>query len=92
MSATNLPQTPQNIITQNQTPTTATQGHVLEPFIDKPEVARRLNKEIRTIDNWMQRGLIPYYKISRSVSFKRSEVEASLRARCRVNGSGLNDK
>ncbi len=65
-------------------------GPVPEPYIDKPEVARRLNKEVRTIDNWMKSGLIPYYKIARSVSFKWSEVEASLRARCRVNGGGLN--
>lgn len=66
-------------------------GPAPEPFIDKPEVARRLSKEVRTIDNWMKRGLIPYYKISRSVSFKWSEVEACLRARCRVNGGGLNN-
>jgi len=25
-----------------------------EPFINKPEVARRLGKRVRTIDNWMQ--------------------------------------
>lgn len=73
------------------TPTPTNPLPVPEPFIDKPEVARRLNKEVRTIDNWMKSGLIPYYKIARSVSFKWSEVEASLRARCRVNGGGLNN-
>ena len=61
-------------------------GPVPEPFINKPEVARRLNKEVRTIDNWMKAGIIPYYKISRSVSFKWSEVEACLRDTCLVGG------
>ena len=56
-----------------------------EPFITKPEVARRLNKRVRTIDNWMQQGLLPYYKIGRSVSFKWSEVEQHLKQLCHVS-------
>jgi excisionase family DNA binding protein len=59
----------------------------VEPFITKPEVARRLGKQVRTVDNWMQRGLLPYYKIGRSVSFKWSEVERHLKAVCHVNGA-----
>ncbi len=55
-----------------------------EDFIDKPEVARRLKKTIRSVDNWMKRGLLPYYKIGRSVLFKWSDVEAHLAATCRV--------
>ncbi len=55
-----------------------------EPFINKPEVARRLGKRVRTVDNWMQQGLLPYYKIGRSVAFKWSEVEVQLKQVCRV--------
>ena len=55
-----------------------------ESYIGKPEVARRLNKTLRTVDNWMQRGLLPYYKIGRSVSFKWSDVETHLAKTCRV--------
>jgi excisionase family DNA binding protein len=55
-----------------------------EEFITKVEVARRLKKQIRTIDNWMKAGLLPYYKIGRSVNFKWSEVEAHLGENCRV--------
>ena len=55
-----------------------------EGFIDKSEIARRLNKTIRTVDNWMKRGLLPYYKIGRSVVFKWSDVETHLKANCRV--------
>ena len=63
----------------------------VEALIGKPEVARRLNRDVRTIGHWMKTGLIPYYKISRSVGFKWSEVETVLRTRFRVNGSGLNN-
>ena len=55
-----------------------------EPFIEKPEVGKRLGMRPRTIDDWMKRGLLPYYKVGRSVRFKWSEVEAHLAANCRV--------
>jgi excisionase family DNA binding protein len=55
-----------------------------EGFIGKAEVAQRLNKTLRTVDNWMQRGLLPYFKIGRSVVFKWSDVEAHLAQTCRV--------
>lgn len=47
----------------------AARAVAFEPFINKPEVARRLGKRVRTIDNWMQQGLLPYYKIGRSAVF-----------------------
>ena len=55
-----------------------------EPYITKNETARRLGKTLRTVDNWMRRGLLPYYKIGRTVVFKWSDVEASLAQSCRV--------
>jgi excisionase family DNA binding protein len=55
-----------------------------EGFIGKKEVARRLNKGMRTVDYWMERGILPYYKIGRSVEFKWSEVESHLAQTCRV--------
>jgi hypothetical protein len=39
-------------------------------FIGKSEVARRINKTVRTVENWMEDGILPYYKIRRSVVFK----------------------
>lgn len=57
---------------------------VPEIFIDKPEVARRVHKTERTIDHWMASGLIPFYKVGRSVLFKWSEIEAHLAKTCRV--------
>ncbi len=55
-----------------------------EPFISKAEVAKRLNRDVRTITTWMRSGLIPHYKIAHTVVFKWSEVEKQLAATCRV--------
>jgi excisionase family DNA binding protein len=60
-------------------------GQVVEGFINKAELARRLGKKLRTVDNWMRRGLLPYYKIGgRSVSFRWNEVVEHLKDNCRV--------
>jgi len=56
----------------------------VEGFIGKPEVARRLGKHVRTVENWMQSGILPYYKVGHAVVFRWSEVEVQLRERCRV--------
>jgi predicted DNA-binding transcriptional regulator AlpA len=68
----------------NQTVVAGTNSVPVEEFINKAEVARRLKKTVRCIDNWMSRGFLPYYKIGRSVSFKWSEIEAALARTCRV--------
>ena len=56
----------------------------LEVYINKRELARRTQMRPRTIDDWMKRGLVPYYKVGRSVRFKWSEIEACLAQTCRV--------
>lgn len=58
-----------------------------EPYINKQELAKRMNKKLRTVDNWMRRGLIPYYKVGRSVLFKWSEVDAHFGRTCRLCGN-----
>jgi predicted DNA-binding transcriptional regulator AlpA len=68
----------------NQTVPTSTNSVPVEEFINKAEVARRLKKTVRCVDNWMSRGILPYYKIGRSVAFKWSEIEAALARTCRV--------
>lgn len=75
----------QNIMAETaQTNQTVQPPATPEGFIGKNEVARRMNKTLRTVDNWMQRGLLPYYKIGRSVVFKWSDVETHLAQTCRV--------
>ena len=71
------------------------EGRGGEEFINKREVARRLNKKLRTVDNWMRAGWLPYYKIGHTVAFRWSEVEAHLEHMCRVCrriGWGLKDE
>jgi len=55
-----------------------------EPYLTKKELALRLKKTPRTIDHWMRRGWISYYKIGRSVRFKWTEVDAELQQWRRV--------
>jgi hypothetical protein len=59
-------------------------GAAAEPFIPKAEMARRLNRDVRTMTTWMRQGLVPYYKIAHTVAFKWSEVEKQLAVTCRV--------
>jgi excisionase family DNA binding protein len=62
-------------------------GPVVEGFINKVEVGKRLNMQTRTVTGWMKRGWLPYYKVGRAVRFKWSEVEAYLRRTYRVCGA-----
>ncbi len=55
-----------------------------EGYIDKIEVARRIDKTVRTVENWMARGILPYYKLRHTVAFRWSEIEEHLKANSRV--------
>lgn len=55
-----------------------------EHYIDKHECARRLGRTVRSVDTYMAKGLLPYYKLGRTVAFKWSEVDATIQAKCRV--------
>lgn len=52
--------------------------------LDKAQVAGRLNISLRTLENWMAEGDIPYWKCKRVVRFYWPDVEAHLRRRCGV--------
>ena len=55
-----------------------------DEYLTKLEVAQRLRKQVRTIDNWMRKGFLPYYKVGRSVTFKWSDVQSHFDANYRV--------
>jgi len=55
-----------------------------ETLLNKPALARRLNKSVRTVDDWMKRGRLPYIKVGRSVLFRWGTVLEKLEA-FRVN-------
>jgi len=54
-----------------------------ERYLSKTEVAERLGMTARTIEHWMQRGIIPYLKIGKgrraTVLFKWADIEAHLK-------------
>jgi len=54
-----------------------------ERYLSKMEVAERLGMTARTIEHWMQRGIIPYLKIGKgrraTVLFKWADIEAHLK-------------
>ena len=64
--------------------TTAQPVNPADEYLSKREIAKRLNKETRTIDNWMRRGILPYYKLGRTVAFKWCDVQAHLDANFRA--------
>jgi excisionase family DNA binding protein len=64
-------------------PDTARISNLADGFISKAEVARRLGKTARTVEQWMRRGIIPYLKIGKgrraTVLFKWPDIEAHLK-------------
>ena len=63
-------------------------GPTFEGYIDKRELARRLGRTARSVDTYMAKGIVPFYKLGRTVAFKWSEVDAHLRAHYRVGVRG----
>lgn len=54
-----------------------------EGYINKHECARLLGRTVRSVDTYMAEGLIPFYKLGRTVAFKWSEVDAHIKAHYR---------
>ena len=55
------------------------EARLSEPFIDKREVARRLGRTVRSVENWMRRGLLPFYKCNQIVVFRWSEIQTHMK-------------
>jgi len=55
-----------------------------EGYIDKRELAKRLGRTPRSVDTYMALGMVPFYKLGRTVAFKWSEVDAHIRTHYRV--------
>jgi excisionase family DNA binding protein len=55
-------------------------------LLTKAESAHYCHVQTRTIDNWMKRGLIPYYKIGKAVRFRLEDIQAHLDKTCRIGG------
>ncbi len=55
-----------------------------EGYIDKRACAKLLGRTVRSVDTYMALGIIPFYKLGRTVAFKWSEVDAHIKAHYRV--------
>lgn len=74
-------------IVYNQNETPAALADASDRLLNKAELAAFCGVRTRTIENWMKRGL-PYYKITRPVRFRLTDVMAFLDAnhrRCRYS-------
>jgi len=49
-------------------------------------VAEHFKISVRTADNWMKRGLLPYIRIGKNVRFKLSEAEEKLNRNFKILG------
>ena len=53
------------------------------------EVAVYLKASARTIINWRQRGIIPYFRIGRSIRYSRDQIDRALTDRLQRNAGAL---
>jgi excisionase family DNA binding protein len=58
--------------------------HSSDGLLNKHGLAPKLHISVRTVDDWMKRGWIPYIKLGKTVRFKLEDVLAKLNAH-RVN-------
>jgi excisionase family DNA binding protein len=49
-----------------------------DPLKTKREAALYLNIGTRTLDDWMKRKMVPFFKIGKVVRFRVSDLEAAL--------------
>jgi hypothetical protein len=75
--AASLESTPER--TQLEAPAMSTAvSHTGDELLTKQELAARLKKTPRCIEQWMRRGYLPYIKIAHTVRFKWHEVLEAL--------------
>lgn len=55
-----------------------------ESYLTKEEAAKHLKISQAGLQKWMARRLVPYFKISRAVRFRRVDLDAALDRRFRV--------
>jgi excisionase family DNA binding protein len=56
-----------------------------EHLLKKPEVAAFFGTTVRTVENWMRSGEIPFFRIGRSIRFKKDDILQHLNTHKRVN-------
>jgi excisionase family DNA binding protein len=59
------------------------------PLMSEREVALYLRVSTRTIIDWRQRGIIPFFRIGRSIRFSRDQIDRALLERHQYNAGAL---
>jgi excisionase family DNA binding protein len=59
------------------------------PLLSEREVAVYLKASPRTIINWRQRGIIPYFRIGRTIRYSREQLDRALTDRLQRNAGAL---
>lgn len=62
----------------NSTSTAAVKVESAAPYLRPAEATKLLPVSRRTLSNWQRRHVIPFYRIGRTVMFKRADIEAAL--------------
>jgi len=60
-------------------------GGTFELILTKRQLAARLNVSQRTIDNWIKKRCLPYYRLGRMVRFRLSDIESEWDAKHKVH-------
>jgi len=72
----------QTMESPDPTPTTFTSA---DEILEKHETAARLKISIRTLDEWMRSGRVPYIKLGKTVRFRWAAVLAHLQENTHMN-------
>jgi excisionase family DNA binding protein len=65
------------------TPTTTTEAP--KRYLDKKDTAALLGVTTRTVDSWMRKGVLPYFRIGgKLVRFAADDIAARLNERFRI--------
>ena len=62
-------------------------GNEASRYLDKNEVAKLFGITRRTLEEWMKRRFVPFYKIGRTVRFDRGAIHSHLESSCKVGGA-----
>ena len=63
-------------------------GFSADEYLSKRELAERLKKTPRTIESYMAKGILPYFKLNRSILFRWSDVQKHLDEHFRIIRQG----
>ena len=47
----------------------------IEPLLSRKQLAEHFGVSVRTVENWMQKGYVPYYRLDKKVLFNLTDVQ-----------------